>query len=193
MRKTIFRMVALLCIGGTHMLSATAQTNNATVGQADDNSAFTFTESQLGEDDDAVQSVAALTSSTNDIYLSNVGYLFSPMRFKVRGYDSKYNDVYTNGVQRNDMETGRFSYGLVGGPNHATKNQEGVSPFEDNRFAFAPIGGASNINMRASQYATGSNLTLSACNRNYLARAIFTHSTGMMDNGWALTFSLAYR
>lgn len=193
MRKTIFRMVALLCIGGTHMLSATAQTNNATVGQADDNSAFTFTESQLGEDDDAVQSVAALTSSTNDIYLSNVGYLFSPMRFKVRGYDSKYNDVYINGVQMNDMETGRFSYGMVGGLNHATKNQEGVSPFEDNRFAFAPIGGASNINMRASQYATGSNLTLSACNRNYLARAIFTHSTGMMDNGWALTFSLAYR
>lgn len=193
MRKTIFRMIALLCIGGTHMLSATAQTNNATVGQADDNSAFTFTESQLGEDDDAVQSVAALTSSTNDIYLSNVGYLFSPMRFKVRGYDSKYNDVYINGVQMNDMETGRFSYGMVGGLNHATKNQEGVSPFEDNRFAFAPIGGASNINMRASQYATGSNLTLSACNRNYLARAIFTHSTGMMDNGWALTFSLAYR
>ena len=122
MRKTIFRLVTLLCIGSTHVLSAIAQTNNATMGQTDDNSAFTFTESQLGEDDDAVQSVAALTSSTNDIYLSNVGYLFSPMRFKVRGYDSKYNDVYINGALMNDQETGRFSYGMVGGLNLATQN-----------------------------------------------------------------------
>ena len=155
--------------------------------------AFTFTESQLGESDDAVQSVMALTASTNDLFLSNVGYLFSPMRFKVRALDSKYNDVYMNGALLNDAETGRFSYGMIGGLNDAVRNQEGVGAFESNRFAYTPVGGASNINVRASQYATGSKASVSATNRNYVARAMFTHSTGLMDNGWAFTFSASYR
>ena len=175
----------------------TGQQNNQTaIGQAaaeNDESAFTFTESQLGEDDDAIQSVSALTSSSNDIFLREVGYLFSPMRFKVRALDSKYNDVLVNGVLMNDAETGRFSYGMIGGLNDATRNQEGVGSFETNRFAFTPVGGASNINMRASQYATGSKASVSATNRNYIARAMFTHSTGLMPNGWAFTMSASYR
>ena len=50
----------------------------------EDNASFMFTESQLNEDDDAAQSTSALVTSNNDVYLSNVGYLFSPMRFRVR-------------------------------------------------------------------------------------------------------------
>ena len=72
----------------------------------EDNASFMFTESQLNEDDDAAQSTSALVTSNNDVYLSNVGYLFSPMRFRVRGYDSQYNDMYINGIQFNDVETG---------------------------------------------------------------------------------------
>ena len=67
----------------------------------EDNASFMFTESQLNEDDDAAQSTSALVTSNNDVYLSNVGYLFSPMRFRVRGYDSQYSDMYINGVQFN--------------------------------------------------------------------------------------------
>ena len=53
MRKTIFRMVALLCISGTHMLSATAQTSDAVNATklADSNSTF-ISESSHGEDDE---------------------------------------------------------------------------------------------------------------------------------------------
>ena len=148
----------LFCLLLIAVCTARAQvvtTGNQTASETDE-SAFTFTESQLGEDDDAIQSVSALVSSTNDIFLREVGFLFSPMRFKVRALDSKYNDVLVNGVLMNDAETGRFSYGMIGGLNEATRNQEGVSSFETNRFAFTPVGGASNINMRASQYATGS-------------------------------------
>ncbi|MBO4590201.1 MAG: TonB-dependent receptor [Bacteroidaceae bacterium] len=192
-RKLFLSLCLVTAFGGMSFAQdVTVQTGKAAASENDE-SAFTFTESQLGEDDDAVQSVAALTTSDNDIYLSNVGYLFSPMRFKVRALDSKYNDVYMNGVLMNDAETGRFSFGMIGGLNDATRNQESASAFESNRFAYAPIGGASNINMRASQYATGSKAALSACNRNYLARAMFTHSTGLMNNGWALTASAGYR
>lgn len=186
-----FLLIGGLCAASAQEVITTPQSTGAT---GSDESAFTFTESQLGEDDDAVQSVMALLSSTdNDIFRSNVGYLFSPMRFKVRALDAKYNDVYVNGVQMNDAETGRFSYGMIGGLNDAVRNQEGIGAFDMNRFTFAPIGGASNINMRASNYATGSKASLSACNRNYVARAMFTHSTGLMPNGWAFTASASYR
>ena len=91
------------------------------------------------------------------------------MRFRVRGYDSQYSDMYINGVQFNDAETGRFSYGLIGGLNDATRNKEGIGPFEFNNFTFGAIGGATNINLRASQYAAGSKLTLSGSKKkNYI-------------------------
>ena len=62
-----------------------------------DNAAFVFTESQLGEDDDVTQNVIMVNSS-NNVYTSNVGYLFSPARYKYRAYNSRYNDIYFNGV-----------------------------------------------------------------------------------------------
>ena len=92
-----------------------------------DNSDFTFTESQLDEDNDASQAVSAIMGAKSDPYNSEVGYLFSPMRFRVRGYDNMYNNYYMNGLQLNDLEMGRFGYSMVGGMNDATRNQEGVT------------------------------------------------------------------
>ena len=86
-----------------------------------DEAAFTFTEAQLGEDDDMSSNVTILNSSSN-VYASEVGYLFSPVRFRYRALDQKYNDVYINGVMVNDMESGQFRYSMVGGFNQQTKN-----------------------------------------------------------------------
>ena len=82
---------------------------------------------------------------------------------------------------------------MSGGLNDATRNKEGIGAFEINNFTFGPIGGATNINMRASQYAAGSKLSLSGCNRNYILRGMYTYSTGLLKNGWAFTGSLGYR
>lgn len=43
----------------------------------DNEQAFTFTEAQLGEDDDMSQNVTIINSG-NNLYASQVGYLFSP-------------------------------------------------------------------------------------------------------------------
>ena len=183
-------MGVLLCL--TPPLALSAQ-NKEKKNVLDDNATFTFTESQLGDDEDSGQDNYSLVTSNNDVYLSNVGYLFSPMRFRVRGLDSQYNEVFFNGVQFNDAETGRFSYGLIGGLNDATRNKEGISPFESNSFTYGSVGGSSNINLRASQYAPGSKLVFSACNRSYVARTMYTYSTGLKNNGWAFTGSVGYR
>ena len=116
-----------------------------------DKDQFTFTESMLDEDEDVIQGASAMTTSSDDYFLSEVGYRWSSMRFKQRGYDSQYNNVYANGALLNDAERGTFSYGMIGGLNDATRNQESSTYLENSGFGYSTVGGASNINMRASQ------------------------------------------
>ena len=159
----------------------------------DDASDFTFTESQLDEDMDASQTVASVTASNSDPYLSEVGYLWSSMRFRVRAYDNMYSNSYLNGLAFNDLETGRFNYSMLGGLNDATRNKEGASGFENNNFGIAGVGGAENTNLRASRFAQGRKFTLSACNRNYRYRGMYTFATGLKNSGWAFAGTVGYR
>ena len=74
-----------------------------------DESAFTFTEAQLGENDNMSQNVTIINSASN-LYASQVGYLFSPMRFRYRAFNQKYNEVHVNGVPVNDVVSGQFRF-----------------------------------------------------------------------------------
>ena len=157
-----------------------------------DESAFTFTEAQLGEDDDMTQNVTILTSNTN-VYASEQGYTFSPTRFRYRALSQKYNDVYVNGALMNDLESGQFRFSNVGGINYVTRNLDASLPFEESNFSMSNIGGSNNYNFRASQVATGSRLTLSGANRNYTARAAYTFGTGITNSGWSFAGLVCYR
>ena len=81
MKQRLGLAIVLFCL-----MPALFAQQKAKQNAREDNASFMFTESQLNEDDDAAQSTSALVTSNNDVYLSNVGYLFSPMRFRVRGY-----------------------------------------------------------------------------------------------------------
>jgi hypothetical protein len=187
-------LMASACCFSTYLLAQQKDTVAIAESIAKmENADFTFTESQLDEDDDNGRTVNSVLGVNNDLYLSNVGYLFSPMRFRYRAYNNQQSETYINGVQMNDAERGQFSYSSIGGLNDATRNREG-SPFLNmNNFGFSALGGSTDINVRASQYSPGNKITLSGCNRNYLARGVYTYSTGLMNNGWAVTGSLAYR
>ena len=191
MRKRNLFAVVLLC------LSAQGRAQEPVVGDTekaikDENASFIFTESQLDEDADVTQDVIQINSN-NNLYTSNVGYLFSPLRFKYRALDQKYNDIYMNGVQVNSAENGRFSFSTIGGMNDATRGIDYASPFESNAFGMAALGGSNNYNFRASNYAAGHKVTLSALNRNYTARAMYTFGTGLSERGWAFFGTVGYR
>ena len=183
-----FKLVAMLL-----SISVTALAQVDADSLYEDKYDFTFTESQLDDDNDASQTVSTITSSNNDPYLSEVGFRFSPMRFKVRAYDNMYEQTFMNGLLLNDTETGRFQYSMIGGMNDATRNKEGVSSFEYNTFGLSPIGGASNINTRATAFATGHKVSVSGTNRNYVLRSMYTYATGLMENGWAFAGTIGYR
>ena len=174
---------------------AQAQNPTDSVGQRSsilNESAFTFTEAQLGEDDDMSQNVT-IVNSNNNIYASEVDYLFSPVRFRYRAFDQKYNDVYINGIPMNDMETGQSRFSNIGGLNQQTKNQEFALPFESNKFAMTGMAGSNNYNFRPASMPAGHRITLTGANRNYTLRGMYTFNTGLSDKGWAFSGNITYR
>ena len=183
-------LIFLTAIAAFSMQSVWAQ-GEAVDSLGMDNADFTFTESQLDEDADVAQTISNVQAA--DTYLSEVGYAFSAMRFKVRALDNQYNQTYLNGLMMMDTERGMFNYSSVGGLNEATRAKEGIGFGQLASYGLSDIGGAQSINMRASQIYAGNKLTVSACNRNYVGRVIYTHGTGFNKNGWAFAGSLSYR
>ena len=157
-----------------------------------DESAFTFSESQLGEDDNVAQEVTIL-GQNNNAYASEVGYKWSPARFKYRGFNSKYVDIYINGNPANDIERGEFRYSLVGGLNNQTRGVEASLPFEDNSFNMAAMGGSNNYNFRPSAMPAGHRLSVAGANRNYIFRGMYNYASGFNSKGWAWAMGLTYR
>ena len=173
-------------------LLAQEATDSAEQAGVLDEQAFTFTEAQLGEDDDMSQNVTIINSN-NNIFASQVGYLFSPVRFRYRAFNQKYNEIYINGAPMNDMESGQFRYSLVGGLNQQTRGVENALPFENNNFTMSSMAGSNNYNFRPSAMAHGQRITLTGANRNYRVRAMYTYNSGVTANGWAFSANLTYR
>ncbi len=192
MQKKLKIAVMALFIATTALAQTDEPKQSADQESVSSEQAFTFTEAQLGDDDDMSQNVTIISSNQN-VYASQVGYTWSPVRFRYRAFNQKYNEIYINGVQMNDMESGQFRYSLVGGLNQQTRGVENALPFEFNNFAVAGMGGSNNYNFRPSAMATGQRVTLTGANRNYTVRAMYTYNSGLRPDGWAFSANVTYR
>ena len=139
------------------------------------------------------QALPSSLSASKDLYNNIASYRFSEMRFNVRGYDSKYTDVYLNGIRFNDALTGYGPWSLWSGMNDATRNQETTAGLETTDYGIGGFGGTTNINARASQMRKGFRASVSGGNQMYNFRAIVSYASGMMDNGWSYAFSVSTR
>lgn len=157
-----------------------------------DETSFTFSESQLGEDDNVSLNSTVLNAS-NNVYSSNAGMKFGAVNYRFRAFDNKYNEVYINGVLMNDPERGNFSFKQVGGLNNITKNADFSLPFESNNFGFAGIAGSCNYNFRPSAVPQGHKVSASLANRSYVARAMYTYGSGVTPTGWSFAGSVSAR
>ncbi|MCX6328592.1 MAG: TonB-dependent receptor [Bacteroidia bacterium] len=147
----------------------------------------------ISEDGFETQSVQGILSASADVFLSNAAYTFGPLMFRVRGYESNYTNVSLNGFVMNDIESGAPYYSNWGGLNDVMRSAMVTSGPEPIGFLFEPVGGATRINTRASEYRTGLKAVYSLSNRTYGNRLMGTYSTGMMKNNWAVTASLSMR
>ncbi|MCI5491598.1 MAG: TonB-dependent receptor [Prevotellaceae bacterium] len=189
MNKRFKLMIVFLCLASMTWAQSVKKDSVSTDNDFD----YSLTEGQIDEDAEAASTVT-LVSSSQDPYMNEVGFLFSPMRFRYRALDNQYVGNYFNGVKLNNVENGRFSYsGITGGLNDAVRNKDGVGFYDPNGFGYSPLGGATNTDLRASHYAAGHKLGLAGTNRNYVIRGTYTYATGVLDNGWSFMGSLAYR
>lgn len=170
---------------------------NINPSQSRDRQTIDFTDEigQTIEDDDGglSQDISSMVVFSNDIFLKNAGYQFSQFRYRIRGYESRLEERYINGVSFNDQIRGVFNYASIGALNDMTRNGDAVNYFAPSTYSFGSIGGSENINMRAGNYSRGGKLTMSLTNRNYYARGMAGYSTGMQDNGWAVSASMGGR
>ncbi len=142
-----------------------------------------------GESDDKDQAVSGLLHSSGDVFSNTASYTFSSMFFRMRGYDSEYENVYIEGVPVNDGESGRAVYGEWGGLNDVFRNKEYQNGIEAGRFSLGSLGGATNYSIRASRQRKQTKVTYALSDRSYTNRVMLTYSTGLMDNNWAFTVS----
>ncbi len=140
-------------------------------------------------DDSKGQAVSGLLHSSGDVFTSTSSYTLGAMYFRMRGYDSENYSVYMGGINVNDAENGRTIWSEWGGLNDATRNKEVVNGIASSRFSFGNLGGVTNIITRASLQRKQTKFTYSLSNKSYTNRAMFTYSTGLMDNNWAFTVS----
>ncbi|MBO5962237.1 MAG: TonB-dependent receptor [Alistipes sp.] len=135
----------------------------------------------------------SMLSASKDLYNNIASYRFSEMRFNVRGYDSKYTDVYLNGIRFNDALTGYGPWSLWSGMNDATRNQESKAGLTTTDYGVGGFAGSTNINARASQMRKGFRASVSGGNQMYNFRAIVSYATGQLDNGWSFAASVSTR
>jgi len=153
-----------------------------------------LSETELSDDEShSSQNSSATLSSKGDVYNSQANYSFSPMRFNTRGYESDYESTYINGVHFNGLERGGFNYSALGGLNDATRNKEEIDCLQPTSFTFGNMGSSTNINTRATAFASGTKGGLAFSNRSYKIRGSVLRATGLMANGWALAGSAVVR
>ena len=164
---------------------------NAFVGEMVDDAIFAEYDTESSSSDSPA--LPSMLSASKDLYNNIASYRFSEMRFNVRGYDSKYTDVYLNGIRFNDALTGYGPWSLWSGMNDATRNQESAAGLTTNDYGVGGFGGSTNINARASQMRKGFRASVSGGNQMYNFRAIVSYASGMLDSGWSYAFSVSTR
>lgn len=139
------------------------------------------------------QDISALLMSARDVFTQFSSFQFSASRYRIRGYMAENQMVMINGVNVNNLETGFSSWSNWGGLNDVTRYVETRFGNVSNRLGFSGPGGYINIESKASSFKKGIRVSVANGNRIYRNRIMATYSTGMMKNGWALTFSSSTR
>lgn len=141
----------------------------------------------------AAQGVSSALNASRDAYLSTASFIFSNARFRIRGYDYENFTTYMNGIPVNDLDDGGVFWGQWGGLNNVMWNRDNSIGLQPVNFTFGGVGGAYNLDNRASIQRKQLQVSYATTNRAYRHRLMATYSTGLMKKGWALSLSASRR
>lgn len=155
-------------------------------GVLDNIPVVTLDENDLG--DASTQNVSSVLGAGRDPFFNAASFNFSPVRFRIRGYDGDYFSTYMNGLPMENLDNGFTPFGLWGGLNDFMRNRDNSIGLRYNTFAFGELGSTTHIDSRASKQRKQTQIGYASSNRNYDNRITFSHNTGISKKGWALSF-----
>lgn len=132
------------------------------------------------------QEFPQLLQSTPSVYATREGGGFGDGRINMRGFDSNNIGVLINGVPVNDMENGRVYWSNWAGLSDVTETMQVQRGLGASRLAISSVGGTINIITQSTQANKGGTLLYGVGHDGYRQESV-TLSTGLMDNGWAVT------
>ena len=200
MKRTLLWLFAFLFICGTaysqdkvKTKKQKAATDTLARSGVDGDTYSDVSEGQGDEEEGGGNYVPGLLHSSQDVYTNNTSYTFSIAYFRSRGLDNRYQNVCLNGFSANSLVTGRASYSQWGGLNHIFRYPEALTDLLAPTFTFGNAGGATNYNLRASNFRKQIRASYSLTNRTYSNRFILTGATGVTKKGWSVVGSLSAR
>ena len=176
----LLTMAALLCV------RLSAQTVDTLVVQEQDLPVIQLSDSDFDESSTSVNDASTLLHSSRDVFNTIAAFNLGSLRYRIRGNDSKYQDVMINGILMNDPETGRPVFSNWGGLNDAFRNMVLTEGIGRTDAGFGGLGGLTALSTRASQYRKQISLSYAFSNRSYNHRLMASYCTGEIGNGWYL-------
>lgn len=136
------------------------------------------------------QEFPELLKSTPGVYATKQGGGYGDSRINIRGFNSENVAVLINGVPVNDMENGRIFWSNWAGLTDVTTSMQVQRGLGASKVAVPSIGGTINILTQNTDAQQGGDVYYGIGNDNY-RKASFYVSTGLSDDGWALSLSAA--
>jgi len=134
------------------------------------------------------QSFTKVLKSTPSIYATEGGGGFGEGDIHMRGFSGENIGVLINGVPVNDMENGNVYWSNWAGLSNVTRTVQVQRGLGASKLAISSVGGTMNILTQSTQAEAGGSAYQGIGNDGYLKTG-FNVSTGLMDNGWAVTVS----
>ncbi len=134
------------------------------------------------------QEYPEILKSTPSVYATKGGGGYGDGRINLRGFDSNNIGVLINGVPVNDMENGKVYWSNWAGLSDVTRTMQVQRGLGASKLAISSVGGTINILTKSTDMKKGGSVYYGMGNNNYQKKS-FTLSTGLLDNGWAVTVS----
>jgi len=138
------------------------------------------------ENDNNTQNISGLLSASKDVFGQFSSFSWSSLRYKYRGYDVDFHEVYVNGLPMQNYERGYINYAEFAGLNRVLRFKEYAEGALPAAYAMGGIAGMVNYFSTAGQIPKQIHLSLARSNRSYNNRIMLTYATGMQSNGWAV-------
>jgi len=136
------------------------------------------------------QEFPEILKSTPGVYATKTGGGYGDSRVNLRGFSSANVAVMINGVPVNDMENGAVYWSNWAGLSDVTSAMQVQRGLGASKVAVPSIGGTINIISKSSDAEQGGKVIMSTGNNGYQKYGM-TLSTGLLDNGLAITASAA--